>query len=276
MALLQLEIIFLSKSQSRERKTRQLNTMLMASNNIATVDEFLSTFQLKMEMSPAAEPATKNVPSGRGRVMPNPAAFQNPLPNRQQNTFAVQAVCEPHDTIVALNYHSASGSNDVIFPDCIKMKRCGGCCRPSELMACEPSQIIRKTINVMRWPAIPANGRNRGRQRAYATRMEIEEHLSCRCSCRVKADNCDAMTQRYDEQNCQCVCANYNEQRECLKQSELKFWSANECDCKCRNLRICSTGWIFSSLTCKCEDAHRLVNDNSTYRFFDYQQTDDF
>ena len=35
---------------------------------------------------------------------------------------------------------------------------------------------------------------------------EYEEHQSCKCECKVKADQCDKRTQTYDPYNCRCDC----------------------------------------------------------------------
>ena len=63
--------------------------------------------------------------------------------------FTEQAGCEPENkTIDLINYTSTIDDPTVaIFPRCVRVPRCGGCCYPAHLFECLPTRTsIKKVI----------------------------------------------------------------------------------------------------------------------------------
>lgn len=60
--------------------------------------------------------------------------------------YAEPALCKPELTTVSLN--GSSDPNIFIFPNCIRIERCGGCCN-HDLLECSPRDIEMKTFKVI-------------------------------------------------------------------------------------------------------------------------------
>lgn len=65
--------------------------------------------------------------------------------------FTDQAGCEPENrTIDLVNYTSTIDDPSVaIFPRCIRVPRCGGCCYPSHLFQCLPVKTSIKKVAII-------------------------------------------------------------------------------------------------------------------------------
>lgn len=51
----------------------------------------------------------------------------------------------------------------------------------------------------------------------------VEQHLACKCDCKVKENDCIPSRQEYDPSKCSCVCKNTDEQEKC---HEVSFFFA--------------------------------------------------
>ncbi|XP_065345488.1 uncharacterized protein LOC135943028 [Cloeon dipterum] len=125
-------------------------------------------------------------------------------------------------------------------PSCVRLQQCNGCCKHS-LLQCEPTiSAIRKfdvhTID-------PFN-----RDLAFLMTVELEEHLSCTCDCRIKKEHCTPLQKH---EGCACKCKDIEKKRNCYN-STIKKWNSNTCMCQCRETRECSTGFSFDEETCSC------------------------
>lgn len=188
----------------------------------------------------------------RRRPQPQPSITAR----SHQSNFAIMAKCEPELRTVPLMYKSPSGSNDVIFPECIRMQRCGGCCRPSELMDCVPSKVSIRTVRVLRMsassltrPSVQGNSRHNRQTMPFL--MEVEQHDACHCACRVQPKNCDLSRQTYNLSTCSCDCKDNRLRDQCIGESDIKLWHSETCQCRCRQTRFCSTGFMFSQNSCR-------------------------
>lgn len=50
--------------------------------------------------------------------------------------------------------------------------------------------------------------------------IPVDEHLSCKCDCRIKEEDCNPHFQKYDKSQCKCYCTNTDDQHKCLQVSE--------------------------------------------------------
>jgi hypothetical protein len=172
----------------------------------------------------------------------------------QKPSFTLNAVCEP--TLVTISENaSPETTQEAIFPRCIKVLRCGGCCGSSDLLACTPTNVTYKEVKRarVRLQSRSMEDISRGVKRdSFIETVYIEEHQACTCQCRELKEHCDPKKHVYHENRCRCICNNYSDEEDCLTQKE-KFWDNRDCSCRCKNVHECSTGLIFSQKTCRCE-----------------------
>lgn len=134
------------------------------------------------------------------------------------------------------------------WPQCVRVKRCGGCCT-SEMLACQPVQKSQINITVMQ---LRYNVQAPDALESEGLRvLSLEQHDRCACRCKQQPEDCEPNVHEYRESECKCMCINHNEARLC--RGPQKIWDSQDCLCKCRNARQCSTGYFFNVASCRCE-----------------------
>ncbi|XP_030382637.1 vascular endothelial growth factor A-A, partial [Scaptodrosophila lebanonensis] len=165
--------------------------------------------------------------------------------------IATPASCSPQPTIVELKPVPEVGEHTAALvtyqPACTRVQRCNGCCG-STLISCQPTQteILQLRVN-----KVERTGSSIKRSHAI---VEVEQHLACKCDCRIKESDCNAY-QLYDKSLCRCQCQNTDARDKCLKQQEQKYWDDANCTCACRYIQNCTTGTYFDETACKCSDS---------------------
>merc|ERR1711970_550630 len=96
------------------------------------------------------------------------------------------------------------------------------------------------------------SSRRRNRRSSEYNFVQEEEHLACECQCRIQETDC-IETQRYDPQNCMCMCTNVSrdEKMKC-DASGTHYWDHSSCACKCIIQTPCSYSQYFNDATCQC------------------------
>ncbi|XP_019647400.1 PREDICTED: vascular endothelial growth factor C-like isoform X2 [Branchiostoma belcheri] len=162
----------------------------------------------------------------------------------------------------------------IVVPSCVNLQRCGGCCH-ADIFQCEPLEIKNTTITVMKLGL--AEGGDLVLEAIEG--IEMEEHASCQCGCKVKPHHCNPTIHKYedcacsclsprrdceegkvwDEKECQCVCR--SGETNCRKRY---YWSPDRCECLCAD-RPCPTGRTLDFNTCKCKrNTSRRLQDSRT------------
>ncbi|XP_017871696.1 PREDICTED: uncharacterized protein LOC108619557 isoform X1 [Drosophila arizonae] len=164
---------------------------------------------------------------------------------------ATPASCSPQPTIVELKPLTEQGgeqtaSNVYYLPACTRINRCNGCCG-STLISCQPTETETLQLRVRKVERFGASSK-----RGYAI-VNVEQHLACKCDCRIKAEDCNAY-QEYRKDLCRCECQNTDARDKCLEQSDHKYWDDANCTCACRYNQSCTTGTVFDEAQCKCTD----------------------
>lgn len=153
--------------------------------------------------------------------------------------------CSPREMTVQLDLGlEAAAPDQVFFPRCTKVMRCGGCCS-SGLASCRPVEVERSLVNVLKGQ-VPFPGADYLIFTGFAKVM-VERHLSCERRCDLSPDKC-GVNKIFLPHQCVCVC---DRPQRCLGP---KAWNQDTCQCACSTTRECPKGQGFSQDTCRCEE----------------------
>ncbi|XP_075234945.1 uncharacterized protein LOC142332402 [Lycorma delicatula] len=162
------------------------------------------------------------------------------------------AYCKPELTVIPIN-KSTDTTTTVLFPSCIRIERCSGCC-VSDALSCQP--VETKTVNYeikIYKLEFNANAKALDFKFVETKIVGIEKHTKCECDCNVKQSDCNPL-QIYRGENCACECKNKIEMEQCLNQEiSDSYWDTFTCSCRCKNEVECSSGSFFSNKSCTCE-----------------------
>ncbi|XP_078684461.1 uncharacterized protein LOC144917950 isoform X2 [Branchiostoma floridae x Branchiostoma belcheri] len=88
----------------------------------------------------------------------------------------------------------------IVVPSCVNLQRCGGCCH-ADIFQCEPLETKNTTITVMKLGL--AEGGDLVLE--VIEGIEMEEHVSCQCGCKVKPHHCNPTIHKYEDCACSCL-----------------------------------------------------------------------
>ncbi|KAG8198579.1 hypothetical protein JTE90_026477 [Oedothorax gibbosus] len=159
--------------------------------------------------------------------------------------FAEPAKCKPELQVVPVE--QPDDRTRLRWPNCIRVKRCGGCCWGS-LKSCIPIQVSYENVTVAE---VYYDFRDPDHfQHPKQVVISVEQHNKCACKCTQSPESCGEL-QKFDEDNCRCVCINKKLASRCTPQH--KVWDDSTCTYRCREKRECSTGRYFHEEKCRCE-----------------------
>lgn len=220
---------------------------LISMSNSSQAEEFLQM------MGNAIKNSLITPPPPPQPLTPLPHSY--PLPRdkhghgRLMNTME-EAACEPElRTIDLSEYTFTSRDPDIaVYPRCVRVPRCGGCCGPSDMLQCMPTNITMNNVMLRKWSLNAKHAKKSMTQEL----VPIEYHESCACQCRIQEKDCDPEKQRYSKEKCKCMCLSSRDHKKCVMNPD-KVWNPGDCTCKCRNIKRCSTGLKFNPDTCSCQ-----------------------
>ncbi|KAL8606233.1 hypothetical protein ACOMHN_012865 [Nucella lapillus] len=130
--------------------------------------------------------------------------------------------CSPRNTTVRLRLMDQD-PNVVIYPECTRVERCGGC-TPTPYLACEPLYKEMVVLQVLKarysYPgAISMNMEG-------VAPVQVERHLTCRATCTLTQEDCGGNS-RFVPHLCRCQCQSY---KHCNSRQE---WNNVKCKCEC-------------------------------------------
>lgn len=182
------------------------------------------------------------------------------------HSISPAASCEPELRTVDLDVPEFSPGDDVYYPRCVRVHRCGGCCGLGHLQQCLPTKVKLRDIFRVKIPKISPSpkpndiGSDSSSSRLQLQVLTIEDHVECGCKCRIQPSHCFPVIHVYRADQCHCECQNESARKANCDQYGYKRWDADDCQCKCVVRQRCSRGMAFSHDTCRCEFQDLPIN----------------
>ncbi|KAK3747097.1 hypothetical protein RRG08_046484 [Elysia crispata] len=169
--------------------------------------------------------------------------------------FATPDGCSPRNLSVRVDNVMRLSASSRLYPKCIQMPRCGGCCG-IPYVDCVPLLVVKDIYSLVEISISDGSLRVVG---TYP--VEVERHVSCYCVCSLSDEKC-APHKKFNSAACSCICP--PKRVHCYPP---KMYDPHTCGCVCDSVQNCceSSGvcnFAFNHDTCDPAGRCRILQDS--------------
>jgi len=166
-------------------------------------------------------------------------------PKHIKQALQSQTGCGPRLITVILPWPAGNNSDwSQMTPTHVEVLQCTGACHG--LTTCVATSTRQKEVPVM----LGKCGISEGKCEKECATVTVEEHTQCGCACQLTPDECQGPSHYLNSDLCRCECKDTEAKRECLDQG--RTWTESSCSCGCPLFHSCSSGSVYSNITCQC------------------------